>query len=61
MKNKKEKNYKPMFYMGIIFMGTGVIFMTSINLAVGAAFLGLGVTYMILGSKNKEKVERKNE
>ena len=53
MKNKKV-NRKTFFYVGICFTSVGVVFLASVSRALGAAFIGLGVTYTIL-SKYKEK------
>ena len=56
---KQETNYKAIFYTGITFVGTGVVFMTSINTGLGAAFIGIGITFMIIGGKNKDKWPKK--
>ncbi len=48
---KKEINSKGMFYSGIPFVGAGVVFMAAVNAALGAAFIGIGITFMILGRK----------
>lgn len=52
---KKQVNYQSLFYMGITFIGTGVVFMTSVNKGLGAAFIGIGGMFMIIGGKNKDK------
>jgi hypothetical protein len=56
---KQETNYKAIFFSGITFVGTGVVFMTSVNVAIGAAFISIGITFMIIGGKNKEKWSKK--
>ncbi|MCP3682868.1 MAG: hypothetical protein GY861_09280 [bacterium] len=56
---KKQINYQAIFYMGISFVGLGVVFMSAVNAGIGAAFIGLGAMYMIIGGKNKEKWPKK--
>ena len=51
----KETNYKGIFFSGITLVGTGVVFMASVNVGLGAAFIGVGIMFMILGGKNKDK------
>lgn len=51
----KEPNYKALFFLGITFAGTGVVFMSSVNPGLGGAFIALGIIFMIIGGKNKEK------
>ena len=51
----KKKNLKPFFPVGICFMGAGVVFLVAINEGVGAALIGLGVLYMILGGNALKK------
>ncbi|MBW2989378.1 hypothetical protein KY358_03610 [Candidatus Woesearchaeota archaeon] len=51
----KETNYKGIFFSGITFVGAGVVFMTSVNVGLGAAFIGIGIMFMIIGGKNKDK------
>ena len=50
----KEINYQAFFIMGISFLGMGTVFTAAIN----PGFLGitvLGIIYMIIGLKNKDK------
>ena len=56
---KKETNYKALFFSGITFVGTGVVFMASVNPGLGGAFITLGITFMIIGGKNKDKWPKK--
>jgi hypothetical protein len=56
---EKKKNYKAIFFTGITFIGTGVVFMTSVNAGLGAAFIGMGGIFMIIGGKNKNKWPKK--
>ena len=57
----KKPNYQVIFAVGIIFMGTGVVFMSSVNPGLGAAFMGLGVVYIIIGAINKKKWPKKGK
>jgi hypothetical protein len=52
---KMKKNYKTIFFMGITFVGVGVVFMVSVNVALGAAFIALGAVNMIIGGKHKDR------
>ena len=54
---KKEK-INPMFPLGIVFIGAGVVFTTSINVAVGIPLLALGTVYLVIGIKNEKKKKR---
>ena len=55
MNKKKLIDYKALFIMGVIFTGTGIVFLTSIKNGVGFGFAGIGITLMIIGGKNKDK------
>ena len=50
---------KALFYMGISLAGAGVVFMTAVNPVLGAAFMVIGISNMIIGGKNKEKWQKK--
>ena len=56
---KKPINYQALFAMGIILVGTGVVFLASVNRGLGVAFIGLGAAYMLIGGKNKDKWVKK--
>ena len=58
---KRQINYQAFFAMGIIFMGTGVVFLSNINFGLGVAFIGLGVIWMIIGGRNKDKWKINNK
>ena len=58
MKRKKEMNYHALFVSGIAFMGAGIVFFTSVNVGVGAGLLGMGMVFMIIGGRNKNKWRR---
>jgi len=52
---KKQINYQALFYMGICFVGVGVVFMTSVNAGLGAAFIAIGGVNIIIGARNKRQ------
>jgi len=52
---KRQINYQAIFAVGIIFMGTGVVFLSNINAGLGAGLIVLGAVCMIIGGKNKDK------
>lgn len=56
---KKQINYRAIFFLGITFTGAGVVFISAVNSGLGGAFIGLGVLYMIIGGKNKDKWGKK--
>lgn len=56
---KKEINYQAFFISGIIFMGAGAVFAISVNPGIGAALIALGVIWMLIGGKNKDKWGKK--
>tara|TARA_Y100000310_G_scaffold144610_1_gene143845 strand:+ start:149 stop:325 length:177 start_codon:yes stop_codon:yes gene_type:complete len=56
---KRETNYKAIFFMGVTFVGVGVVFMTSVNSGLGVAFMAIGGLNMIIGGKNKDKWKKK--
>ena len=56
---RKEPNYQAFFSIGIIWLPVGVVFMLTINLAIGIAFMGLGASYIAIGLANRDKWEKK--
>ncbi len=54
MTERKPTNYQAIFFMGITFVGTGVVFLSAVNKALGAAFIALGLLNMIIGGKHRE-------
>ena len=52
---KKQINYQAFFAVGIIFIGTGITFFSAVNRRLGTAFIVLGIVYMVIGGKNKDK------
>jgi len=57
--NKKEINYQAFFFMGLTFTGAGVVFLSAVNAGIGTAFIALGIIYMVIGFKNKDKWPKK--
>ena len=53
------KNYKALFFSGLTFAGAGVVFMASVNPGVGGGLIVIGITFMIIGGKNKDKWDKK--
>ena len=41
--------------MGICFVGAGVVFLTAVNPAIGAALIAVGGVNMIIGARNKRQ------
>lgn len=51
----KETNYKALFFSGLTFAGAGIVFMASVKAALGGALIAIGMAFMIIGGKNKDK------
>ena len=65
LKNKKsgdtgETNYQAFFYIGINWIPVGVVFMITINTALGIAFIGIGVSLIAIGLSNSDKWEKRS-
>ena len=58
-KQKNNINYQAIFFMGVTFVGAGVVFMTSVNAGLGAAFIAIWAVNMVIGGKNKDKWPKK--
>jgi len=56
-----EPNYQVFFIIGIAWLPIGVVFMLTINLVMGIAFMGMGASYMVIGLANRDKWEKKEE
>jgi hypothetical protein len=54
-----EPNYRVFFNVGMIWIPVGVVFMITINIVIGIAFMGLGASYMAIGLANRYKWEKK--
>ena len=60
LKKKKEgkmgePNYKVFFIIGIAWIPIGSVFMITINLVIGIAFMGMGASYMAISLANRDK------
>ena len=56
----KEINYQAFFFLGICFVGTG----TALTAAISPGFVGitgLGIVYMIIGLKDRDKWTNKKK
>jgi hypothetical protein len=56
---EKQINYRALFCAGIIFLGSGAVFLISANSGVGAGLMILGCSFMTIGGKNKNKWNNK--
>ena len=52
---KEEINYQAFFHLGFIWIPIGVVFMSTVNPALGVAFLALGISYIAIGLANRDK------
>lgn len=50
---KKKDNV--FFTLGISFVGVSIVFIAAVNKAIGMAFMGLGIVYMVIGIKKSKK------
>ena len=55
----KEIDYQVFFSIGIIWIPAGIVFLMTINPALGFAFIALGVSYLAIGLANKDKWKKK--
>lgn len=55
----KEPNYQVFFTIGIVWLPVGVVFMLTINTAIGIAFMAMGAAYLAISLANRDKWERK--
>ena len=58
---KGEPNYQVFFNIGMVWIPVGVVFMLTINIVIGIAFMGMGVSYMAIGLSNRDKWEKKEK
>ena len=59
--NMGEPNYQIFFILGTAWLPIGVVFMLTINLVIGIAFMGMGTSYMAIGLANRDKWKNKVE
>jgi hypothetical protein len=55
----REPNYQVFFIIGVSWIPIGVVFMITINIAIGIAFLAMGAIYQTIGLANSDKWEKK--
>ena len=53
------KNYKALFFSGLTFVWAGVVFLAAVNSALGGGLIVIGIAFMIIGGKNKDKWGKK--
>ena len=58
---KEEINYQAFFHLGFVWIPVGVVFMITVNPALGMAFLALGVSYIAIGLANRDKWKNPKE
>lgn len=61
MKKESEPNYRAFIPIGIIFMGAGVVFMTTVNPGVGLGLTGVGIAFLVIGIRKQKKGESQSE
>ena len=54
-----EPNYQVFFTIGMAWIPIGSVFIITINLVMGIAFMCLGIAYMAIGLANRDKWEKK--
>ena len=42
-------NYRAFLFAGICFIGAGAVFTAAVNPGIGAALIGLGVVWLVIG------------
>jgi hypothetical protein len=56
-----EPNYQVFFSLGFVWIPVGVVFMITINPALGVVFMVLGLSYIAIGLANRDKWEKKKQ
>lgn len=59
MKKKKQINFQAFFFSGIPFIGAGFVFIAAVNRVIGISLIGIGIIFMVLGGKNRDKWDKK--
>lgn len=54
-RNKKDSDYRVMFVFGTALIGAGIALLAALNRGFGAAFIGTGVLFMLIGMSNKDQ------
>ncbi len=55
MTESKKPNYKAFIPIGITFIGSGIVFMTAVNPAIGIAMAGVGIAFIAIGVNHKRR------
>ena len=48
-------NYLAIFAMGVTFVGTGVVFLTTVNPVVGIGLMVVGIANMAVGAAHRDQ------
>ena len=51
----KDIDYKVFYLLGFVWMPIGIVFIIAVNPAIGIAFMGLGISYIVIGLANRDK------
>ncbi len=54
-----EPNYQVFFVLGIVWLPVGIVFMLTVNLVTGFAFMAMGIAYLAIGLANRDKWGKK--
>ncbi|KYK27733.1 hypothetical protein AYK20_07905 [Thermoplasmatales archaeon SG8-52-1] len=57
----EEPNYQVFFSIGLVWIPAGVVYMITINPALGVVFMVLGLSYIAIGLANRDKWKKKEE
>lgn len=58
---RKTVDYRVFYYIGIVWVPVGFVFMMAVNLVIGIALLGMGISYVAIGLANKDKWKKENK
>jgi len=50
-----EINYKVFFFIGLVWIPIGSVYMIAVNFVMGIVFMCMGVSYIAIGLANKDK------
>ncbi|MBN2279191.1 MAG: hypothetical protein JXQ65_01280 [Candidatus Marinimicrobia bacterium] len=48
---KKQKNYREFILIGLCFLGSGIVFLSTVSRGVGFGLIAVGITYLGIGIK----------
>ena len=55
MTESKKPNYKAFFPVGFIFIAAGMVFMITVNPAIGISLAGVGIAFIAVGAKHTRR------